>query len=154
MSDIERVYHSYDKWEDYQNGMYEKVCYMDDWSVVQMCRATLSCPELLESMMIHVSHHWICAAEHHLTNTNRNRQAWLGQAACCFLDGAPEYITKLAWHQLTEKQKEAANAVADSVIRDWEWKYKEGYFKRVSNGKNRFGKKSITGGSREDCANF
>lgn len=149
---IERVYHSYDKWEDYKNGMYEKTCYMDDHSMIVACRETLACPELLWECMQFVSHQWIHASEHHLSNTNRNRQAWLGQAACCLMDGAPEYITKLAWHSLSDKQRERANQVADEVINEWEEKYKEGYFNRVWNGKNRFGKKCITGGAGANIA--
>lgn len=128
MIEIERVYHPYDQWEDWQMGMYEKTCYMDDELITLACAATLGCPELLWECMQFVSHNWGKSAEHHLTNVNRNRQAWLGQAACCFIDGAPEYLTKAAWGRLAPQVQERANAVADEVIHEWEWKYREGYF--------------------------
>lgn len=131
---IEQVFHPYNKWEDFKWGMYEKTCFMDEHQMITECEMILKCPQWLWESMTFVSHNWLYAAEHNLTNVNRNRQAWLGQAACCFSHGAPEYLTKLAWHNLTAEQQAAANAVADDVIADWENKYKTGYF---NNGKDR-----------------
>lgn len=125
---MERVFHPFTKWEDLQMGMYEKTCFMDDTSMVEAAGATLGCPNLLWECMQFVSHNWAHSAEHNLTNVKRNRQAWLGQAACCFIDGAPEYLTKLAWNNLTDEQRNKANIVADEVIQEWEWKYKQRYF--------------------------
>lgn len=125
---IERVFHPYNQWEDFKMGMYEKTCFMDDESMVVNCMATLSCPELLWECMQFVSHNWGKSAEHNLTNYSRNRQAWLGQAACCFLDGAPEYLVKQAWGRLSPQKQVDANKVADEVIEEWEWKYRMGYF--------------------------
>jgi hypothetical protein len=121
---IERIYHSYDMWEDFMEGMYKKTCFMDEEQMIIDCWVILSCPQWLEESMKFVAHNWIRAAEHNLTNMARNRQAWLGQAACCFTHGAPEYITKQAWGRLTEKQQQEANAVADYVISIWEEKHK------------------------------
>ncbi len=101
---------------------------MDEEKLILGCIFTLSCPSLLWEAMTFVSHHWGYASRQNLTNLNRNRQAWLGQAACLFLDGAPEYVTKLAWARLSAKQQSAANTVADNVISDWENKYRIGYF--------------------------
>lgn len=120
---IERVYHPYTKWEDFQQGMYEMVCFIDEQRMIHDCEQTLKCPEWLLECMLFVSHNWQYAAENHLTNLHRNRQAWLGQAACCFIHGAPEYITKKAWGNLTDKQQKTANDVADQVIKDWQSKY-------------------------------
>lgn len=133
---IEQVFHPYTSWEDLKNGMYEKTCFMDEHSLESAAEFTLKCPELLWECMQFVSHNWGLSAEHNLTNFRRNRQAWLGQAACCFMDGAPEYITKRAWNNLSPEEQKRANAVADEVINEWEWKYREGYFawqKRILN---------------------
>lgn len=129
MKDLERIYHPFTSWEDYKNGMYETICFMDPQVLIKDCEMTLKCPEWLWESMQFVSHNWINAAEHNLSNTHRNRQAWLGQAACCFSHGAPEYITKLAWNNLSEKEQAVANKVADSVIEEWEEKLMSGYFK-------------------------
>lgn len=142
---IERIYHPYFNWEDFEFGMYEKTCYMDETQLMWECALLLKCPEWLWESMQYVSHNWVISSEHHLTNTQRNRQAWLGQAACCFVHGAPEYVTKLGWHKLIEKEKRLANDVADAVISEWEEKHLNGYFTRMSDAKNRFGKKCISG---------
>lgn len=125
---IERVFHPFNKWEDYRWGMYDKTCFMDDEQMVNECIVLLSCPEWLYEAMSFVSHNWIYSAEHNLSNVNRNRQAWLGQAACNMTHGAPEYLTKIAWNSLTSTQQAAANAVADEVIQVWEEKHKRGYW--------------------------
>lgn len=100
--------------------MYKKTCFMDEREMIEDCKQTLSCPQWLEQVMRVVVHSWEIAAEQNLTNLARNRQAWLGQAACCFVHGAPEYLTKIAWGELTEDQQKNANIVADSVIQTWE----------------------------------
>lgn len=122
------VFHNYVNWEDYQFGMHKKECFMDEHKMITDCELLLKCPGWLWESMTFVSQNWKISAEHNLSNTNRNRQAWLGQAACCFSHGAPEYITKLAWNNLTEKEQKIANDVADDVIKDWEQKYLSGYF--------------------------
>jgi hypothetical protein len=121
---IERIYHQYDMWEDFMEGMYKKTCFMDEHQMAADCEAILSCPQWLEESMKFVAFNWVRAAEHNLTNMARNRQAWLGQAACCFALGAPEYLTKEAWGRLTEAQQKAANDVADYVIEMWEQRHK------------------------------
>jgi hypothetical protein len=122
------VYHPYTKWEDYKWGMFDKTCFMDEKTMIHDCEMILRIPEWLWESMTFVSHQWGYSAEHNLTNLHRNRQAWLGQAACCLSHGAPEYLTKVAWNNLTNDQQRKANQVADDVIKDWESKYAAGYF--------------------------
>jgi hypothetical protein len=117
---MERIYHPFQEWEDFREGMYKTTCFMDAESMVRECAATLACPQWLNECMMFVVVNWERAAEQNLTNLSRNRQAWLGQAACCCMHGAPEYITKLAWNTLTETQQAAANAVADECIAWWD----------------------------------
>lgn len=125
---IEQIFHPFTKWEDNQFGMYKTTCFMDQHQMMSECYQLLSCPEWLWETMGFVTHHWRYSCEHFLSNLNRNRQAWLGQAACCFMHGAPEYITKMAWGMLTTEQQIAANKVADEIILDWEEKHQKGYF--------------------------
>jgi hypothetical protein len=63
---------------------------------------------------------WPVSCEHNLSCTGMNRQAWIGHAACCIATGCPEHITRLAWHTLTQKQQDEANAKADFAIKTWE----------------------------------
>ena len=123
---IERVFHPFTNWEDYAFGMYEKTCFMDEHSLMVDCEVLLKDPSWLYESMGWAVYQWSHAAEHNLTNLNRNRQAWLGQAACCFMHGAPEYITKMAWHNLTSEEQARANAVADEIIEHFETMYSRG----------------------------
>jgi hypothetical protein len=120
---MERIYHPYNDWEDFREGMYKTTCFMDQMTMVQDCLSTLACPQWLEESMMFCVVNWQKSAEHNLTNTHRNRQAWLGQAACCFAHGAPEYVTKIAWNLLDEKQQKEANDVADRCIEYFEGRY-------------------------------
>lgn len=123
---VERVFHPFNKWEDFKWGMYEKVCYMDPSALVRDCEMQLKSPGWLLESMTFVSYEWPFAAEQHLTNRSRNRRAWLGQAACCMMQGAPEYITKLAWNNLNETEQASANQVADEVLEHWLSQYSQG----------------------------
>jgi hypothetical protein len=60
------------------------------------------------------------ATAHNLTDTNQNRKAWLGHAACYLAFECPEDVTREAWGQLTERQRTEANAMADIGIAKWE----------------------------------
>ena len=66
---------------------------------------------------------WPKAAEVNLSNKSRNRQAWIGQATCCYMFGANEHQVKEAWHLLTEEEQSKANAIADEIIEIWESTY-------------------------------
>jgi hypothetical protein len=132
--EIKRFYFPYTEWECFNAGMYDtRLKFLDEQQVIQECVDMLSCPNYLQESMLFVTHHWVKSAHQHLSNTARNRQAYLGQTASCWAHGAPEFITKRAWNELTPEQQRAANDVADYVIADWEEKMKTGYWKRVKN---------------------
>jgi hypothetical protein len=124
-----QIFHPYTKWECHENGLYKTTCFMDDHSMIQECYQLLSCPEWLYESMSMVTHSWFYSCEHFLSNELRNRQAYLGQAACCLIHGAPEYITKQAWSLLDPKQQSEANKIADDVLDVWIEKHNRGFFK-------------------------
>ena len=127
---MDRIYHNFKKWEDNENGMYKKTCFMDEQKMIYDCAILLRSQEWLYEAMSQVTHFWFYSSEHNLTNINRNRQAWLGQAACCLVHGAPEYLTKIAWNDfLNEKSRKEANKIADETIAIWEEKHMRGYFR-------------------------
>lgn len=80
----------------------------------------LSSPTELYDVMMNVISKWPYSSEHNLTDTSINRQAWLGQAACCYNHGSPEEHTCRAWWALNERQRVEANIVADRVIQHYE----------------------------------
>lgn len=116
---IRRVFHHHDDWEDHRAGMFA-LSYGDEQGGTREAAELLGDPDLLWAAMSAVAREWPVAAEHNLSHTTQNRQAWLGQAACCFALGVPEFLTRLGWHTLTTAQQVAANAVADQVIAEWE----------------------------------
>lgn len=125
---LERVFHNFNLWEDNHLGMYKTRCFMDEGKMIQDCILLLSCPDWFSDTAYFILTAWPFAVEHNLTNYSRNRQAWLGQAACCLMHGAPEYLVKQAWNMMNKVKQDAANKVADEVIAHFEKTYSEKRF--------------------------
>jgi hypothetical protein len=117
---LTRVFHQYQLWEDYQNGMFKNG--MRESKILESIKM-LTDKDILYDAMTYVSRNWKFAAEVNLTNRGGNRQAWLGQAACNYLTGATEYETRRAWGIIVEPERIEANSVADRVIEEWEQYY-------------------------------
>jgi hypothetical protein len=96
--------------------------------------------ELYGKYMMHAINKWPISCEHNLTCVGMNRQAFIGHAATCIAIECPEYITRLAWHQLTEDQQNKANEKADIAIKIWEESY----------AKNKDWNRCIDGGQTPD----
>lgn len=122
-----RVYHHHDKWEDFHAGQYARI-YRDQLVGQESAAALLSDPATLYEAMSAVAREWPYATEHNLSNLEQNRRAWLGQAACCREFGLPDFVTKNAWNALTREAQNAANAVAETVIQEWEMSNAETLF--------------------------
>ena len=119
---MERIYHHYLLWEDYKKGLYDKAKRLmeEEEKMSSLAKGLLSNPVLFENMALRVISEWKHSSEVNLSNTSRNRQAWIGQASCCYAYKIPEYITKLGWHLMTEEEQSQANRIADVVIKKWE----------------------------------
>ena len=106
----------YETWEDYRSGMYRSVHKRLEKKYKKLAVEHLSNHlELFESMKI-VIVEWPISSKENLHDETLNRQPWLGQAACCYKYQVPESITRLAWMEITEKQRKAANKVADMTL--------------------------------------
>jgi hypothetical protein len=116
---IDRVFHHYELWEDWRAGFYRDVEPYEVNELIGSACSLLSDSERLRRSMMRVVRQWPFSAEVNLTNLGCNRQAWLGQAACCIELGVPEQLTRQAWGLLLESHRVRANAVADSVINLW-----------------------------------
>lgn len=118
MADVQRVYRPYWEWEDHEDGMYGTPF---NWmSEIQAARELLVDSARLEPAMQFVVDAWPNSAEHQLSNMEQNRRAWVGQAACRFAVRAAALATRAAWAQLTDSERNAANACAERVIHEWE----------------------------------
>ena len=121
---IKQKFYHYTLWEDWQNGMFKVVEL--DYDLIKKAFLLLSDIIELQKIMYQVLDSWPISAEVNLTNTSCNRRAWLGQSACCFKYKVPEILTRIAWGQLTEDQKDKANQVANDIIDEWELNYIRG----------------------------
>lgn len=117
---MERVYHHYTEWEDFKAGFYSDYTKSELNDLNLSCRFVFSSPEKTEIWMRNVLIHWPKSCEHNLTNTNMNRVAWLGQAACCYYGGVPSKATMFLWKFLKEAVQRRSDKVAIKLIKEWE----------------------------------
>lgn len=120
---MKQIFHPYWLWEDYQNGFYNiEVNYSEteEYALATQARDLLADSERFREVALKVVVEWHYSTEQNLSNAARNRQAWVGQAACCYELKVPDWITKFGWRMLTIEQQNEANSVADSVIEKWE----------------------------------
>lgn len=109
-----RIYHHYEKWEDFHAGLYEsKECTEE---IKEQCYDLFVNLRELELYMKRVIDEWKNATEQQMTNPSRNKQAWLWQAACCMKCGANEDNVKEVWRMLSEEEMKEANNIADKII--------------------------------------
>ena len=117
---MKQIYHHYEKWEDYINGMYRKESkkYEQD-EIINIIEFTGN-HIFYGNAMNRVINEWKYSCEQNLTNKSINKKAWIGHAACCLAINAPEYLVRRAWWQLSESQRTLANQEADKAILVWE----------------------------------
>lgn len=121
---MRRVYHHYEKWEEYHNKMWEGRSKEEEAELLEKAIKFTGNAELYGQYMIKVIREWPISCEQNLTATGVNKQAWIGHAACCIALGCPEHVTRRAWHQLTQEQQDKANAKADIAIATWQKEYR------------------------------
>ena len=118
---MERVFHTWDKWECYRAGMYEVHPPSEGMSEDE-CRdayaAFLSDDEWFRRGLSRVLEEWPNSTEHYLTNERMNRIAWLGQAAMCIETRVPRAY-RGGFARLTPQQQERADATALEFLNIW-----------------------------------
>lgn len=107
----------WDQWEDYQAGLYRPGTNPD---LAEAAAAVLRDPDQFGEAAREMLREWPNAAEQNLSRMDTSRNAWLGQATCCYVTGASAADTKAAWGTLTSFQQITANRVADHVRAMWE----------------------------------
>ena len=117
---MEQIFHPYEEWEDRKAGMYNHCSTYNTENVISECIKLLTNETEFYNTMLSISEEWVKSTETNLSNSNNNRRAWLGRAACCFKINVPENITQKAWLQMSPIQREFANKIADRFIKDWE----------------------------------
>lgn len=107
----------WDEWEDYAAGMYEPTV-RDE--TVQLSAQLLSNPDAFMEAAREMLREWPNAARHNQQHMWSGRNAWLGQATCCYSHGATGAETREAWGTMTNTAQNAANDVAMTVRKSWE----------------------------------
>lgn len=125
MMKIKKIFHHYSKWEEFHCGMWKTINGIERQKLLKNAIEFTSNAIKYGEWMMRVVNEWPVSCEQNLTAMDMNRQAWIGHAATCLAIGCPEDITRLAWHSLTQKQQDEANAEADKAIAFWEKKYLE-----------------------------
>jgi len=113
------IWHPYHSWECFGAGMYNYSAgpSMDEGK--ELYRAFLSDTELFASQTERLITEWPISCEHFLTKEAMNKIAWIGQASMCIHSGLSRKY-RGGFHLLTNKQKEAANAVAWMALKKWQ----------------------------------
>lgn len=119
---MKQIFHTYDKWEDHKAGQYDLNDVIDKDIKVIKCIKLLSDSKLFYSVCVKILTDWPISCDVNLSNINKNRNAWLGAAACCYECNAPEYLTRIAWGLLNKDKQEKANKVANKIVKMYEAK--------------------------------
>jgi hypothetical protein len=120
---IKQVYYPYWLWEDYKSGMWQKLERKEEYVFFTKAIDFTGNDELYGHWMLEVIKQWPISCENNLTDMARNHKAWIGHAACSLAFNCPEYITRKAWWELSDNQKELANKRADYAIAIWTRNY-------------------------------
>lgn len=120
------VYHHYETWEDFRNGMYEEDKNGRPERVQEAVRI-LSNTKLLYECMKRVTVEWPNATEQNLSNNIYSHRPFLGQAACNIHANIHEDETREAWGLLTDQQRIEANRIADIIFDEWQ----EGFLRKT-----------------------
>lgn len=128
---MRRVYHHYERLEEYHCGMWRMVKGEDRPPLRQAAADLMKRPDLFRDAMLRAITGWRFSCEHNLTSRATNRIAWLGHAGCCLATTAPEDVTREAWWTLTQVQQDVANRVAADVLAEWEQRYGEAQERRT-----------------------
>jgi hypothetical protein len=118
---MQRVYHTWDKWECYPAGFYESNCKGRDLTKqeaeAEYCEF-LRDDNLFRSALERVLKEWPASCEHYLSNENMNRIAWLGQASVCISRGIPSCF-RGGFNMLEKHEQDRADATALEYLNRW-----------------------------------
>lgn len=118
-----QVFHHFEVWEDWRNGMYATLLREEQ---VDQSRELLADPGEFAVVLLDVAQAWPKATAHNLSNPYRNHQPWCGRAACSLSFGATITETNKAWFELTPQERINANLIADRFTYQWRQQFLPG----------------------------
>jgi hypothetical protein len=132
---LERVYHPYDKWEDYEAGFYNNASASEKSLMIEKVVELFTNPENTRKYMNKVIREWFYSCEQNLSNSAMNKIAYLGQGACCLYAGVPSTVTMEAWSSVPEENQVEANNIAIEVLSKWEKIYRGAMLQKSQDNK-------------------
>lgn len=124
LQNIKQVFYHYEKWEDYQSGMYNSPrAGGQSEDRINKAIECLSDKDICRKHMEKVVTEWQISTAEVLTNPESNGRAWLGQCACFMYAGCHDEETRKAWVLLSPETQKRANKIADDVIKKWLTEY-------------------------------
>jgi hypothetical protein len=119
MATIKQVYVPFWEWEDYINGMWRKVT--KEQEIEMLIKAIEFTGDHIKygNAMLEVSQKWPQTMLNTLTNQSINKRAFIGHCAVQYKIQIPEYITRMAWKELNNKQRFLADNVAEKTIKHY-----------------------------------
>lgn len=118
MQKINRIFHTWEKWECYPAGFYEEKFSLTDQQCKELYCEFLSDLKRFELGLFRVITEWKNSCQHYLTNEKMNRIAWLGQAAACIVHGVPSKH-RGGYFLLSQEQRAAADELALKWLNIW-----------------------------------
>lgn len=117
---MNRVYHTWDKWECYPAGFYEDhpPKGMTATEAEDTYASLLRDIPAFEGALSRVLAEWPNSCEHYLSNENMNRIAWLGQASLCIARQVPSAF-RGGFNKLTPEEQVLANEAALRALNQW-----------------------------------
>ena len=118
---MQRVYHTWEKWECFPAGFYNPKPPRKDWSIEnckQMYADFLRDSVRFTTASRRVITEWSMSSEHYLTNERMNRIAWMGQSAMCIETGVSKFFCG-GYFLLTELEQKRADWIALDAINAW-----------------------------------
>lgn len=119
---MKRIFHPYDKWEDYRHNFYGGQEFNNDKSIETYAALLKDLPKFESALRVIVSE-WQYSCEHNLSNEAMNRVAYLGQAACALLYKVPHNVSRGGYTLLTFEEQKAADVLAQKYLDLWLEKY-------------------------------
>ena len=120
---MKRVYHHYNKWEDFHAGMWRRYLPEDEKELLEKAIEFTGNHVKYGLAMMRVIREWPLTCEHNLSNPSINHKAFIGHCAVTLQLGIPEYITRLAWSYLSKEQQDKANERAQYAFYSWKLDY-------------------------------
>ena len=115
---MNRIYHPWNKWEDYKHGFYGGLEYPKD-NTLELYASLLRDLTKFENALKIIVNEWRYSCEHNLSNEGMNRIAYLGQAACALIYNVPNSISMGGYNLLTTEEQQAADAMAQKYLNLW-----------------------------------